>query len=163
MHISGSEMHHALVLTHALLFLIFRFPLAEIVAEMTGRRGRLVRNYRNKVVLEYRGQGEGDIENLNIRETVRTRFLFRIIPESFPPFSGPGLFARLSACLSVCRVTSCFSKFEGQLLFNIMIVRINGSNMFVIFLHSNQECTANVVINGSKTLRLVVTECVGLL
>jgi hypothetical protein len=72
-------MHHAHALTHALLFLLFRFPVAEIVAEMTGRRGRLVRNYRNKVVLEYRGQGEGDIENLNIRETVRTRFLFRII------------------------------------------------------------------------------------
>ena len=46
--------------------------LAEFVAEMTGRRGRLVRNRAGKIVYEVRGQADGDsIENLNIKETKR--------------------------------------------------------------------------------------------
>lgn len=39
---------------------------------MTGRRGRIVRNKRGKVVFERRGEGEGKPDELNIRETVST-------------------------------------------------------------------------------------------
>jgi hypothetical protein len=76
MYISDSEMHHAHVLTHALLFLIFRFPLAEIVAEMTGRRQRLVRvgsgrGGGGRLCVEARGKDEGDREGLNLQEKAR--------------------------------------------------------------------------------------------
>lgn len=37
---------------------------------MTGRKGRIVRNARGKVVFELRASGEDALEGLNINETV---------------------------------------------------------------------------------------------
>jgi hypothetical protein len=81
-----------------------------------------------------------------------------LIPEFFPSFSGHGLFVGPF----VRRVTSCFLNFEGQRLFKIMIIGTNGTNMFVLFFHTDQYFraffytdqyfTATVVINGSKSL-----------